>query len=152
MLSINHCTAGSPLAGNIWCSHSWYWAVYIIYFNVRMDSVDWIDSACAAVRDNSGLGSISALPTPSSPSAAKLKCRKQLIHAGVVDCDIYPVAVSVAASDPITVREAETRKSSGKVKRSNEPPTVRTQARTCTRLSAEASKRAVCRKICGDSV
>lgn len=59
-----------------------------------MDSVDWIDSLCVAVRDNSGLGSIAALPTPSSPSAAKLKCRKRLIHAGVVDCDIYPVAVS----------------------------------------------------------
>lgn len=59
-----------------------------------MDSLDWIDSVCAAVRDNSGLGSIAALPTPSSPSAAKLKCRKRLIHAGVVDCDIYPVAVS----------------------------------------------------------
>lgn len=28
------------------------------------------------------------LPTPKSPSAANLKFRKQIIHAGVVDCDI----------------------------------------------------------------
>lgn len=59
-----------------------------------MGSAGGIDSACAAVRDNGGLGSIAALPTPSSPSAAKLKCTKQLIHAGVGDCDTYPVAVS----------------------------------------------------------
>lgn len=110
-----------------------------------MDSVDWINSVCAAVRDNSGLGSIAALPTPSSPSAAKLKCRKRLIHAGVGDCDIYPVAVSVRH------QIQSPSEGPGPGKGQEEQRATRCTSTHLHARTAEASKHAVCREICDDS-